>query len=149
MFKKPQQPALNRGTAARRRRRSERAQSLVEFALVFPIFLLVIMATVDFGWALRSWISSTNAAREGARIGVTGATLATIKSYTVNAAPDLISDDDVTVTGAQGTTGEFVTVTVEFDHHYITPIGGILEFVTGGILPSPLPITTSTTMRIE
>jgi Flp pilus assembly protein TadG len=133
----------------RRRRRSERAQSIVEFALILPIFLLIVMATVDFGWALRAWISTTNAAREGARLGVTGANEAAIVSRTVNHADDLIDPDDVVVEGAQGDTGDNVTVTVNIEYTYISPVGGFLSFVTGGALPSPLPITTSTTMRIE
>lgn len=134
---------------SRRRRRSERAQSLVEFALVLPIFLVIAMATVDFGWALRSWISTTNAAREGARLGVTGASENAIETRVVNNASDLIDADDVTVSNAQGQTGENVTVTVSFNYEYITPVGGIISFLSGGTLPSPLPITTSTTMRIE
>jgi Flp pilus assembly protein TadG len=107
------------------------------------------MATLDFGWALRSWISTTNAAREGARVGVTGANEAAIIARTIDAAPDLLEASNVTVTNAQGQTGENVTVQVEIEHEYITPLGGILNLVSGGSLPSPLPITTSTTMRIE
>lgn len=129
--------------------RGERAQSLVEFALILPIFLLVVMATVDFGWALRSWISTTNAAREGARLGVTGASEGAIKNRVVEGAPDLLTTGNVSVTNPQGDAGENVTVTVNVNHNYITPVGGIFELLTGGILPNPLPLTTSTTMRIE
>jgi Flp pilus assembly protein TadG len=132
-----------------RRRRAQLGQSLVEFALVVPLFLLIAMATVDFGWALRSWISATNAAREGARLGVTGASESAIEARVVDSAPDLLDSSDVSVTNAQGQTGEDLTVTVQFDHHYITPLGGLIAFVTGGALPDPLPISTSTTMRIE
>jgi Flp pilus assembly protein TadG len=142
-------PLIAAASPRRRRRSRERAQALVEFALIFPFFLLVIMATVDFGWALRSWISTTNAAREGARLGVTGANEDSIIARTVSSADDLIDAADVDVTNAQGQTGENVTVAVSINYNYITPLGGILEFVTGGALPNPLPISTSTTMRIE
>ena len=47
--------------------RSERGQSLVEFALVLPIFLVLVLGIIDFGLGLKSWITITNAAREGAR----------------------------------------------------------------------------------
>src|SRR5437773_2711004 len=50
-----------------RRARKESGQGLVEFALVLPLFLFLVLATVDFGWALRAYIVETNAAREGAR----------------------------------------------------------------------------------
>jgi Flp pilus assembly protein TadG len=50
-------------------RKREDGQSLVEFALVVPIFLLVLFAIVDFGMAFHAWITVSNSAREGARIG--------------------------------------------------------------------------------
>ena len=39
-------------------------------ALVTPIFLLLIAAMFDFGFLFRNWEVVTNAAREGARVGV-------------------------------------------------------------------------------
>jgi Flp pilus assembly protein TadG len=127
----------------------ERGQSLVEFVLVLPIFLVLIMATIDFGWALRSWITATNSAREGARIGVTGANISTIKERVVDSSSKLLSTGDVFVTNAQGDSGEDVEVLVKFDYEYITPIGGLISFLTGGTLPSPLPISSKTVMRLE
>jgi Flp pilus assembly protein TadG len=55
----------------RRLCRSERGrgQALVEFALVVPIFLLVLAGILDFGFMLYSRMSVINAAREGARSG--------------------------------------------------------------------------------
>ncbi|MCH8921013.1 MAG: pilus assembly protein, partial [Chloroflexi bacterium] len=51
------------------RRNGEKGQSLVEFAMVIPIFLILVFAIVDFGMGFHAWITVTNAAREGARIG--------------------------------------------------------------------------------
>ena len=58
-------------TTPRRRARARRAtptrgQSLVEFALILPVFLLLFAATLDLGRLFLSQISLTNAAREGA-----------------------------------------------------------------------------------
>ena len=55
---------------ARRFRRSERGQALVEFALVVPLLIIMVMAIIDFGraWSLHQTI--TDAAREGARQSV-------------------------------------------------------------------------------
>jgi Flp pilus assembly protein TadG len=39
-------------------------------ALVTPIFLIIIAAMFDFGFLFRNWEVATNAAREGARIGL-------------------------------------------------------------------------------
>jgi Flp pilus assembly protein TadG len=51
------------------RLRGERGQSLIEFALVVPIFFLLIMGIVDLGHALHDYVVLENAAREGARYG--------------------------------------------------------------------------------
>jgi Flp pilus assembly protein TadG len=54
-----------------RRRRRTRGQALVEFALVLPIFMLLVAGMLDFGLALYSRMTVINAAREGARAAVT------------------------------------------------------------------------------
>lgn len=46
--------------------KNPRGQSLVEFALVVPILLLLVLGTLEFGMALHNKIVLTNAAREGA-----------------------------------------------------------------------------------
>jgi Flp pilus assembly protein TadG len=43
-------------------------QGLVEFALVFPIIALLVVAFIDMGRAVWSYTEITNAAREGARV---------------------------------------------------------------------------------
>ncbi len=54
----------------RRRARTGRGQALVEFALVLPIFLLLLVAIFDLGRAVFAYNTLTNAAREGARIAI-------------------------------------------------------------------------------
>ncbi len=54
----------------KRRFKSERGAELIEFALVFPLLLLVILGIVDFGFLFQRMEVVTNAAREGARIAV-------------------------------------------------------------------------------
>ncbi len=54
--------------ASPRRKRTRRAQSLVEFALVFPFLMFLLGGLADFGHALQCYISITNAASEGGRI---------------------------------------------------------------------------------
>jgi Flp pilus assembly protein TadG len=50
----------------RERTRASRGQALVEFALVAPVMLLVLLLAVDFGRLFFSYVSVNNAAREGA-----------------------------------------------------------------------------------
>jgi Flp pilus assembly protein TadG len=49
--------------------RDEHGQSLVEFAFMLPILILVLAAAVDLGRAYYTYVAITNAAREGARFG--------------------------------------------------------------------------------
>jgi Flp pilus assembly protein TadG len=53
----------------RLRRAFERGQSLVEFALVLPLFVLLLFAVVDGGRYIYLNSTLSNAAREGARLG--------------------------------------------------------------------------------
>lgn len=52
------------------RRQPDRGQALVEFALVFPIFLLIVFGIVDAGRLIFAYNALSNAAREGARVAV-------------------------------------------------------------------------------
>ena len=53
-----------------RRRRRSRGQALVEFALVAPIFFLMLFAIIDFGRFIYYVQILNNAAREGARYAI-------------------------------------------------------------------------------
>jgi Flp pilus assembly protein TadG len=50
-----------------RDRRSQRSQALVEFAMVSPIFLLVIFFAIDLSRLLYAYTAISSAARDGAR----------------------------------------------------------------------------------
>jgi len=57
----------------RRRRTGERGASLVEAALVTPVFFLLIFSLIEFGLLFRDSLTTTNAAHQGARsISVAG-----------------------------------------------------------------------------
>jgi len=52
------------------RRSSEGGQSLVEFALVLPILLILLLGVLDFGRAVAAYNAVSNGARSGARVAV-------------------------------------------------------------------------------
>lgn len=52
------------------RLRSERGAELIEFALIFPLLLLVVVGIIDFGFLFQRFEVLTNATREGARMAV-------------------------------------------------------------------------------
>jgi Flp pilus assembly protein TadG len=51
------------------RLRREGGQDLIEFALILPVLLLLIIGIMQFGVAVFSYNTIANAAREGARYG--------------------------------------------------------------------------------
>ena len=61
-----------------RRRHGDRGQSLVEFSLVIPLFLLLLIAVFDLGRGVFAYNTLTNAAREGARMAIVNQDTATI-----------------------------------------------------------------------
>jgi hypothetical protein len=52
-----------------RRRPGDRGQGLVEISLILPVFLLLLMSMLEFGFVFDHNISLTYATREGARVG--------------------------------------------------------------------------------
>jgi len=52
------------------RLKSERGAELIEFALIFPLLLLIVVGIIDFGFLFQRFEVLTNATREGARMAV-------------------------------------------------------------------------------
>lgn len=123
-------------------RDGERGQALVETALVLPMFLILILGIVDFGRAYQQHITVSGAAREGARLGVTGVPANEITARAALAAGDMAIA--VQVDNACGAAGTSLTVRVEHVYTPITPLG---QFVTG--LGGPIPLRGSADMRLE
>lgn len=123
-------------------RHSEKAQSLVEFALVVPILILLVFGIIEFGNLWMSMNVVTNASREGARLAAVTAPDTGQITTSVNAilATANMTATNITVTGPVAVTNE-VTVTVQVTY---TPL-------TGGIIPGlgGLVLQRATTMRWE
>ncbi len=134
-----------RGRPTTGRNRS-RGQAMVEFALVFPLFILLLAGMIDFGMGLYSYMTIINAARDGARLGATNchetACSGPVSSRVRAAASGL--NPTVGVACSTGdcttaTTGDSVTVTASYTYHMIWP----LTFGTG------IPMASSVTFMIE
>lgn len=118
--------ALNNGDTAICRpsnanpRRFRRGAAVVEFAVVVPVFLILVFGIIEFGRMVMVQQIITNAAREGARKGIVPGSSAdevntTVLSYltstSINGANTSVSPDPASVTYGQGIT---VTVAVPF-----------------------------------
>ena len=128
-------------------RRQRRAAAVVEFAIVAPVFFLLVLGMVEYGRMVMVQQVITNASREGARQAVLdGATSAEVSAL-VNSylASGAISGATVTVAPDPPTGAEFgdpVTVAVS------------IPFSQVSWLPSPMylggkTLTASTVMRRE
>ena len=138
----------------RRKKNGEKGQALAEFALLVPIFLLLLFAIVDFGMGFHSWITVTNAAREGARLGAVLATEQQIEDRVRQTSdlPNEATNMTVTVTNAAdagGLPGQSVVVKVDYNYDLITPLAGFVQMVSGNILGPTLTLSSTAEMRME
>ena len=62
-------PSIVRSRRTRRGNERAEGQSLVEFALVLTPLFLILLGIIQFGFIFNSYITITNATREGAREG--------------------------------------------------------------------------------
>lgn len=123
-------------------RRESRGQALVEFALIVPIFLLVVLGLFDMGRAVFYYSTISNASREAVRLAIVDQNTADIRQEAVDLASGVmpITIADVTVqylapdlsTGGPCSTAPYdvgCVVRVEVDHTFqpATPFVGVLN----------------------
>jgi len=121
----------------RRPRANRRGQTLVEFALILPIFVMLLVGIFDFGRAVYGYNTISNASREAVRIGIVDQNVANLQAEAVKAAVSLgASPGDVDVAfltpDLSGTctspvsVGCVVEITVHYQYTAATPIIGNL-----------------------
>jgi len=120
-----------------RLKRLERGQELVEFALVLILFLVVLMVIFDMGRAVYYYSTIHNAAREGARHGITDQNAGNIQAFAQNVAVGLDIDPVVGITED--------TVTVSIDYVFV-PVTPVLSLFAG---ENSITLHSQATMRIE
>lgn len=99
--------------------RDDRGSQAVEFAILVPVLLLILLGIVTFGFVFNAQITVTQAAREGARFaaicGQDAVCLGTVKAQVESHAPGLaLSDDQIVVTSCPAnspTASATVTIT--------------------------------------
>ncbi len=123
--------------------KSEKGQSLVEFALLIPLLILILMAIIEFGFIFNAYITISNASREGARLGSLGGTDAAVTERVADTTDHLNQGDmTVTVTPATRNRGDMITVEVNYDYELITPI-------IATVLNPIIDLEVRTKMRVE
>ncbi len=70
---------------SRRLKKNSRGVSAIEFAIVLPVLVVLVMGIIEFGWILNGHITLTGAAREGVRAAVTNEDSTAAATAAVNA----------------------------------------------------------------
>jgi Flp pilus assembly protein TadG len=132
-------------TGVQTRARDERGQSLVEFAFVLPMLLVIVFAIIEFGVIMMDHIQIQNAATAGARAGsLKGSNSSNAVSAANSAAVGLVSCPVSTPTASYSGSPQQVTVTVSCPYSPITPLGSLAAAVDVAST-----ISSTVLMRVE
>lgn len=117
---------------------------MVEFALVAPVLILLVMGIMEFGRLFQVWLVVTHAAREGGRSAAVGKPSSEVRTQVIAASPGLDAGLlSVTTENPQGPSGTSVTVGVSYPVTMVTPL-------IGNILPqNPYAVQSTVVMRLE
>lgn len=132
--------------------RDRRGQSLVEFALILPILLVLLLGVFDFGRAIYAFNAVSNAAREGARTAIVdqsqsagvyrAAQEAANQGTGLGLDPADTNEVAVAFPDPYGTcVGCRAVVTVQYQFQAITPVIGTLV--------GPLTLSSTTSIPVE
>jgi len=136
------------------RRNHQHGQSVIEFALVLPLLLIILLGTIEFALCLYDKAVITNASREGARHGiisqdprVTDAEImAVVNNYCSTHLVTFSTNSPITTITRPGsgpyTYTDELTVNVTYNYGWLVMPGFI------GV-PDPLALSATTVMRFE
>jgi Flp pilus assembly protein TadG len=128
----------------------DRGAAAVEFALCLPLLLLLVFGIIDFGRALSTQLTLTQAAREGVRLAALGYSSAAVDARTDAAAPGL-GAVSVTIASAcppgAGPAAD-AQVNVSYSFSFVTPIGSIAGLFGSGF-GSHITLTAQGVMPCE
>ena len=109
--------------------RDTRGVVIVETAIVLPIFILVLIGTLEFGLIFHNYLILQNASREGARYGAIGRTQSEIDQRVRDYAFSLNDPGlNVEIANAQGSRGGTLEVRATYPLPLITPL---MQTLTG------------------
>ena len=133
-----------------KKEKREDGQAMVEFALILPVFLLILCGIIDFGWIFYNQLSLNNACREGARYAVVntaeGSDTQAIRNHIENLTTNVFANDGVDISIEYTSLGApengDIKVTLEADIPFFTP-------VLSTFLGKEKTITSTVIMKVE
>jgi len=132
----------------------EAGQDLIEYALILPLLLALILSIIDFSLLIFDYNTIANAAREGARTGIIPSTAACntacIDAKVVTSARRLttgLKSGSLTV-AVDRSVANTIRVTVTYNAPTIAG-GALRAFTNSTTIPDSLLLRTVATMRLE
>jgi len=124
--------------------KNQKGQALVEFAIILPLLLLLVMGIFQFGMMINSYLTIQNITREGARAAVVGSMDSEIIQKMKQISPTLNHNQlSIDITPSQGIrrSGESLTVKASYQYPMTVPIISNLF--------SEVTLNAKTSMRVE
>jgi Flp pilus assembly protein TadG len=119
---------------------SEKGATMVEFALIAVVLILLLAGIIQVGLVIGAKLSLENTANLGARYAAAPLNAnddAAIKAYIINEAGLNLTENDIVITPATRSPGDAVQVTIAYV--YQIP-------VTLGVFPESITLTSAATM---
>ncbi len=134
-------------------RGGQRGQALVEFAIIIPVLLAVLLGIVEFARAWQIHQVVTNAAREGVRVSVGPGNTdflvdAAIETYLLSANVDTAYASWTKTLDRNKEKGDPDTVTVSYVYQY-SLFGPAISLLSGGSTPGSVTLSSTSIMRHE
>ena len=123
--------------------KNDDGQGLVEFALIVPILILILMAIIEFGFMFNAYLSLSNGVREGGRLAALGGSDVAIEAKVAGSGGFLKSENvQVDISPVNRKRGDQITLVASYDYEFITPI-------LGGLFPSGVELNSELRVRME
>lgn len=127
--------------------KGENGQSLVEFALIVPIIIFILLAVIEYGWMLNAKITLTSAAREGARVAaVTNKNPGTKALNAVKESAQGLSGLTISDGGVLYSIEEDVSNNVR---NVVIDVTATMNPIIGLYITSPVTMEATAVMRLE
>ena len=103
---------------------NEKGQSMVEFALIVPVLLLIIIGIIEFGFLFSGYLTLSNVSRESAISVSLGANDSNATLRAKDAAVNLVSEKvlvSITPNDLNRKQGDLVTIVITYEYDFLTP----------------------------
>jgi Flp pilus assembly protein TadG len=126
-------------------KKDQRGQSMVETALLLPVFLLIFVGIIDFGRLIYSYAHLQMAAQETVRLGGLGKSDQEITNFAhqyINFSDQTKLTIEISPKDTIRHTGDYVTVKLHYPFKFLTPM-------ISKLFPTTFTIDTDSTIRVE